>query len=84
MNAITNAKESIQELADVLRQCSQARMAFAQRRTTPPSTTQEVAGHTMAEVIELAKRQGLNDWPLRASRQRGLWVHVYPAQVAAC
>ena len=85
MNALTLAKDSILELADTLRLAQQARMAFAARRnfTLPPSATQEIAGHTVTEVIDLAKRQGITDWPLRASRQGGLWVHVYPAQGAA-
>lgn len=85
MNALTRAKDSILELADTLRLAQQARMAFAARRsiTLPPSATQEIAGHTVTEVIDLAKRQGITDWPLRASRQGGLWVHVYPAQGAA-
>lgn len=87
MNALTLAKDSILELADALRLAQQARMAFAARRsiTLPPSAcdTQEIAGHTVTEVIDLAKRQGITDWPLRASRQGGLWVHVYPAQSAA-
>lgn len=80
MNALHTARRAIAELSDVMQQTNQARQQ-AQARCT--SATQEVAGHTLAEVFDLAKRKGLTEWPLRAGRQRGLWVHVYPAQGAA-
>lgn len=80
MNALHTARRAIADLGAVLQQTAQARQ---QAQARCPSATQEVAGRTMAEVIDLAQRQGLTQWPLRAGRQRGLWVHVYPAQGAA-
>ena len=81
MTALNTAtRQSIAELADVLRQTKLARQQALARRT---EATQEVAGHTLAEVIEHAERHGITSWPLRSTRDNGLWVHTYPAQGAA-
>lgn len=81
MTALNTAtRQSIAELAAAMRQTKQAREQALARRTC---ATQEVAGHTLAEVIEHAQRRGITSWPLRSSRDNGLWVHTYPAQGAA-
>jgi hypothetical protein len=57
MNMITMAKDSILELAEMLRQSNQARMAFEARRSSPapqPYRTQVVAtGAGMVRVVEV-------------------------------
>ena len=81
MTALNTAtRQSIAELADVLRQTKLARQQALARRTV---ATQEVAGHTLAEVIEHAQRQGITQWPLRSGREQGLWVNTYAVQGAA-
>ncbi len=76
----SNARQSIAELAAAMRQTKQAREQAQARRT---GATQEVAGHTLAEVIEHAQRQGITQWPLRSGREQGLWVNTYAVQGAA-
>lgn len=76
----SNARQSIAELAAAMRQTKQAREQAQARRT---GATQEVAGHTLAEVIEHAQRQGITQWPLRSGREKGLWVHTYAMHGAA-
>ena len=76
----STARQSIAELTAAMRQTKQAREQAQARRT---GATQEVAGHSVAEVIEHAERRGITSWPLRSTRDNGLWVHTYPAQGAA-
>lgn len=80
MNALQNASRAVAELSQVLQQTSQARQ---QAHARSNRRTQEVCGHTLAEVIDLAKRQGITAWPIRSGRQQGLWVNVYPVQATA-